>query len=105
MLPKTQRYWHGEKVAFGTLAMLMLTDRDPELINTVYRFCLELGLPTTLADIGLENVSDEDLMKAAEAACQAGETMHNEPYEVTPVNVLAAMRAADAEGRRLKAAR
>lgn len=105
VLPETHRYWHGEKVAFGTLAMLMLTDRDPELINTVYQFCLELGLPTTLADIGLQDVSDEDLLKAAEASCQADETMHNEPYEVTPANVLAAMRAADAEGRRLKAKR
>ncbi|WP_312948037.1 glycerol dehydrogenase [Superficieibacter sp.] len=105
VLPQTHRYWHGEKVTFGTLAMLMLTDRDPELINTVYRFCLDLGLPTTLADIGLENVSDAELLKAAEASCQPGETMHNEPYEVTPASVLAAMRAADAEGRRLKALR
>ncbi|MFK3662647.1 glycerol dehydrogenase [Scandinavium sp. NPDC088450] len=105
VLPQTHRYWHGEKVTFGTLAMLMLTDRDPELINTVYQFCLDLGLPTTLADIGLQDVSDEELFKAAEASCQPGETMHNEPYEVNPVNVLAAMRAADAEGRRQKALR
>lgn len=105
VLPQTHRYWHGEKVTFGTLAMLMLTDRDPELITRVYHFCLELGLPTTLEDIGLQDVSDEMLFKAAEAACLPGETMHNEPYEVTPTNVLAAMRAADAQGRRLKALR
>ncbi|WP_260861557.1 glycerol dehydrogenase [Citrobacter sp. Marseille-Q6884] len=105
VLPQTHHYWHGEKVTFGTLAMLMLTDRDPELISTVYNFCLDLGLPTTLEDIGLQDVSDEELFKAAEAACLPGETMHNEPYEVTPTNVLAAMRAADAEGRRLKTLR
>ncbi|HAT1684033.1 TPA: glycerol dehydrogenase [Klebsiella oxytoca] len=101
VLPQTHSYWHGEKVAFGTLAMLMLTDREPELIGTVYRFCQELGLPTTLADIGLQDVSDADLLKVAEAACLPGETMHNEPYEVNPASVLAAIRAADAEGHRL----
>lgn len=105
VLPQTHRYWHGEKVAFGTLVMLILTDREPELINTVYRFFLDLGLPTTLADIGLQDISDKELIKAAQAACQPGETMHNEPYEVNPDNVLAAMRAADAEGIRQKALR
>ena len=102
VLPQTHRYWHGEKVAFGTLAMLILTDREPELIDSVYRFCFELGLPITLADLGLKDVSDEELMKVSEASCLPGETMHNEPYEVTPVNVLAALRAADAQGRRIK---
>lgn len=105
VLPQTHGYWHGEKVAFGTLAMLMLTDREPEVIDTVYRFCQDVGLPTTLADIGLANVSDDDLMKVAQASCQQGETMHNEPHEVTPNSVLAALRAADAEGCRRKAIR
>ncbi|RPH31006.1 glycerol dehydrogenase [Buttiauxella warmboldiae] len=105
VLPQTHRYWHGEKVAFGTLAMLILTDREPELIDIVYRFCLDVGLPTTLGDIGLQDISDEELLKAAQAACQPGETIHNEPCEVNPTNVVAAMRAADAQGRRLKALR
>lgn len=102
VLPETHHYWHGEKVAFGTLAMLMLTDRDPQLIDEVYTFCEDVGLPTTLAEIGLGGVEDDVLMKVAEACCSEGETIHNEPYEITPYNVLAAMRAADAEGQRRK---
>lgn len=105
VLPQTHAYWHGEKVAFGTLAMLMLTDRAPELIDQVYQFCEDVGLPVTLADIGLADVSDSDLLEAAKASCMPGETMHNEPYEVTPETVLAAMRAADAVGRARKAQR
>ncbi len=105
VLPQTHAYWHGEKVAFGTLAMLMLTDRSPELIDEVYTFCEDVGLPVTLADIGLSDVSDADLMAVAQAACQAGETMHNEPYEVTPETVMASLRAADALGRARKAQR
>lgn len=105
VLPQTHAYWHGEKVAFGTLAMLMLTDRSPELIDEVYAFCEDVGLPVTLADIGLSEASDADLMAVAQAACQAGETMHNEPCEVTPETVMAALRAADAVGQARKAQR
>lgn len=101
-LEETHRFWHGEKVAFGTLTMLVLTGRPAAVINEVYGFCQSIGLPTTLADIGLAGVSDERLLLAAERACAEGETIHNEPYEVTPKRVLAAMKAADAEGRRRK---
>jgi glycerol dehydrogenase len=100
VLESTHAYWHGEKVTFGTLAMLMLTDRSPELIATAYDFCEKVGLPTTLAQIGLEGVSDAQLMLAAEQACAPGETIHNESCEISPKRVFAAMRAADAEGRR-----
>ncbi|WP_338628204.1 glycerol dehydrogenase [Yersinia intermedia] len=103
VLPQTHGYWHGEKVAFGTLAMLMLTDREPEVIDTIYSFCESIGLPTTLADIGLENVTDDELLKVAEASCQPGETMHNEPHDINSLNLLAALRTADAEGLRRKA--
>ena len=78
--------------------MLMLTDREPELIDNVYNFCESVGLPTTLAQIGLGNVTDEQLLAVAKASCQEGETMHNEPYAVTPERILAALRAADAYG-------
>ncbi|MGQ9369275.1 glycerol dehydrogenase [Azospirillum sp. ST 5-10] len=105
MLEETHRYWHGEKVAIGTLGLLMLTGRPAAVIDEVYGFCEAVGLPTTLAEIGLAGVSDERLLKAAEAACVPGETIHNEPYEVTARHVLAALKAADAEGRRRKAAR
>ncbi|MDM4206967.1 glycerol dehydrogenase [Klebsiella spallanzanii] len=99
VLPATHDYWHGEKVAFGTLAMLMLTDRDPALIDRVYAFCESIGLPTTLAQIGLEKATHAELMAVAQASCQEGETMHNEPYPVTPQRICAALYAADVHGR------
>lgn len=99
-LPQTHAFWHGEKVTIGVLAALFLTDRPPEMIDLVYDFCEAVGLPTTLAAIGLAGVSDADLMRVAEAACAPGETIHNEPHEVTPRTVFWALKAADAEGRR-----
>jgi glycerol dehydrogenase len=99
-LEATHHYWHGEKVTIGVLASLFLTDKPADLIDEVYTLCEAVGLPTTLADIGLADVEDEDLMRVAEAACADGETIHNEPLPVTPQMVFAALKAADAEGRR-----
>ena len=103
-LEPTHEYWHGEKVAIGTQAMMFLGDRPSSLIDTVFNFSEAIGLPTTLADIGLHDASEADLMKVAEAACAEGETMHNEPVDITPAKVVAAIKVADAEGRRRKKA-
>lgn len=99
-LEQTHDYWHGEKVAIGVLASLFLTDKSSDLIDEVYSLCEAVGLPTTLADIGLSEATDEDLMLVAERACAEGETIYNEPIPVTPEMVFAALKAADAEGRR-----
>lgn len=105
VLEKTHDYYHGEKVAFGALSSLFLTDKPAGTIDEVFGFCESVGLPTTLGDIGLADVSDEDLMEAAKAACAEGETIHNELVPVTPEAVFAAMKAADAEGRRRRFSR
>ncbi|TBW35340.1 glycerol dehydrogenase [Siculibacillus lacustris] len=100
VLAPTHHYWHGEKVAIGTQALMFLTGRPNAVITEVYRFCVAVGLPITLADIGLDSPSDADLMKVAELACAAGETIHNVPSDTTPAQVFAALKAADAYGRR-----
>ncbi len=99
-LEATHAYWHGEKVAIGVLAALFLTDKSRDLIDEVYGFCEAVGLPTTLADIGLPDPTDEDLELVASTACAPGETIHNEPAEVKPETVLWALKTADQEGRR-----
>ncbi|MFZ5584551.1 MAG: glycerol dehydrogenase [Thermodesulfobacteriota bacterium] len=101
-LPQTHAYHHGEKVAFGVLASLFLTDKHPSVIDQVHDFCASMGLPTTLADLGLPAVTDQDLGRVAEKACAAGESMHNEPYDRSPAAVVAAIKAADAWGRSRK---
>ncbi len=100
VLPQVHNYFHGEKVAIGVLASLFLTDKSSELIDEVYDFCEEVGLPTTLADIGLADISDEDLLSVATVSTVKGESIHHEPMAVTPEMVIAALKLADAEGRR-----
>src|SRR5512136_334768 len=51
-LTETHSFYHGEKVAFGVLAGLQLTDAPADEVATVFAFCEEIGLPTTLGDIG-----------------------------------------------------
>ena len=68
-LTETHAFYHGEKVAFGVLAGLQLTDSTAEEIATVFSFCEQVGLPTTLEEIGLGNAGRQQMAKAAEKAC------------------------------------
>ena len=102
VLDQTHKFFHGEKVAIGTLASLFLTDKPKNTINEVFSFCESVGLPTTLSEIGLADVSDAELMKAAEAACAEGETIHNEPIPVSSEKVFSALKASDAYGKHRK---
>lgn len=99
VLPQCHEYYHGEKVAFGTLVQLVLEDAPMEELAEVVDFCQTVGLPTTLAEIGLTDVSREDIRKVAEAASAPGESIHNMPFPVDADKVYAAILAADALGR------
>lgn len=101
-LPETHHRWHGEKVAFGVLALLVLEQRPQALIDEVVDFCLRVGLPVTLGDLGLD-ADPEVLARIAAVACAEGETIHNEPFPVTPAMVVAALEGADALGAQRRA--
>jgi len=97
--PGTHDYMHGEKVAFGLIAQLMLESQPHPLVEEVLAFANNVGLPTTFADIGIGNPSEELLEKIAQRAIAPGETIHNEPIAVNSRLVVEAMRAADLAGR------
>lgn len=102
VLSETRGALHGEKVAFSLQAMLMLSGADPATLDTVYDFCTSVGLPTTLAEIGLADPSEATLRRAVETACTPGESPYSPHCAATPEDLLAALRAADTEGRRRK---
>jgi glycerol dehydrogenase len=97
-LDKDHQFYHGEKVAFGALVSLFLTDKSSDMIDDVYSFCESVGLPTTLAALGLNGLSDAEIGKIASIACAEKETIHNELIPVTPESVVAAIKVADEEG-------
>lgn len=104
ILPGTHHSFHGEKVAFGTLAQLVLENAPTEEIETVLEFCTQVGLPVCLADIGVDSITPEELQQVAEKACIPEESVHSMPFPITPERVGAAIMAADAMGRAWKAA-
>ena len=94
--------YHGEKVAFGTLTQLVLENAGQKLLEEVIGFCMDVGLPTTFAELGMARPDKDLLMEAAVRACSPDDTLVNMPFEVTPEMVYAAMVGADALGRYFK---
>jgi len=98
----THKMYHGEKVAFGTLAQLVLENVDSEELEEVIDFCLELGLPVTLEELGIKEIKSSEIMEVATIACAENDTLHNMPFPVTPQSVYDAILAADALGHYYK---
>jgi glycerol dehydrogenase len=101
VLEECHDFYHGEKVAFGTIAQLVLENAPMEEITEVIDFCNSVGLPTTLKDLNAENVTEAQLRKVAEVATAEGETSHNMPFEVTAESVYAAIVTANKLGMEL----
>lgn len=95
-------YFHGEKVAFGTICQLVLENAPAEELEEVLDFCTQIGLPVCLEDIGVTEISQEELMAVAEKACIPEESIHAMPFPITVESVAAAIITADAVGKEYK---
>ena len=88
---------HGEKVGFGVLVQLRLEDRlgENRLAAQAHRQLLpllqQLGLPVSLADLGLAGASLSDLQVVCDFACREGSDLHHLPFPVTPGALLEAL--------------
>jgi glycerol dehydrogenase len=100
--PPTHAYYHGEKVAYGLLVQLVLEGKPRTVLDPVLAFSSEVGLPVTLAEVGLADLPHDMLDQIATRATAEGETIHNEPFEVRPDMVADAILAADSIGRAWK---
>jgi glycerol dehydrogenase len=98
----TRKKLHGEKVAFGVLAQLVLEGRSGSDIRDVQDFCCSVGLPICLADLDITDPTPADIRRVAEAAVAAGETIHSTWFPVTAEMVEAAIWTADALGLHYK---
>jgi glycerol dehydrogenase len=102
VLEKTHGKLHGQKVAFGVLTQLVMEGRPSEDLEEVMAFCLSVGLPMCMEDLGIANPTREDIRKVAEATTAEGETIHATWFTVTADHVESAIWAADAVGRKFK---
>lgn len=100
-IPGSHACIHGEKVAFGLLTQLVLEGRPQAEFDQILHFSQRVGLPISLAQVGVDAGSDEQLRRIAERSLIPGESSHNEPFEISPEAMVSALRAADRMGRRL----
>jgi glycerol dehydrogenase len=99
VLPACHHMYHGEKVAFGTLTQLVLENAPMEEIEQVIDFCICVGLPITLKQLGIKEIKHEEIMEVAKVAASKDETIHNMPFKVTVEDAYAAILTADKLGR------
>jgi glycerol dehydrogenase len=102
VLEETHSVSHGEKVAFGVLAMQVLENRPKSQIDEVLGFLHSVGLPMSLAQLNVIDDGaelDRKLLEVGTAACAPGDTMYCEPIPVTPETAMFAIKGADALGR------
>lgn len=96
-LPECEKTMHGSLVAFGTIAQLIIENAPKEEIKEVMDFCYSVGLPVTLKEVGVTDVTRVRI--AAEKACISGETIHNMAGDVTPDQLYDALLTADLLGQ------
>ncbi len=95
VLEETHGAFHGEKVAFGTLCLLVLESRPFEEIEAMIRFCRSVGLPTSLAELGLHNPTRSMIERVAEAALAPGECTFATPVPLSVALVADCIMALD----------
>ncbi len=94
---------HGDKVAFGILTQLCLDEEtDLELKRTVTDFLIDVGLPVTLADLGLDGLPKERLDAIGTFCAAEGSLTRNHRFPITPEAVVDALFSADAYGTKRK---
>jgi glycerol dehydrogenase len=94
------KFLHGELVGFGTIVQLIAENRSNDQVQRHARFCRELGLPVSFADLLLREVSDEELTGIAEKTCDAPYIAHLRPV-ADVARVVDCLQRADRLGRSL----
>jgi glycerol dehydrogenase len=104
-LAASHGHLHGEKVGFGILVQLRLEEQlgGNRLAEQARRQLLplfeRLGLPVTLAQLGLGEASLSELEEVCRFACREGSDLHHLPFRVDPTDLLAALVSTAAELR------
>lgn len=100
--PQTHGLAHGQKVNIGSITQLILEGAPTSDIRDFIEFTTRVGLPTTLTEIGLTIDNENELNGVAAAATVEGETIHAMPFEVRPVDLVAAMKSIERLSRRVR---
>ncbi|TKC19467.1 iron-containing alcohol dehydrogenase family protein [Robertmurraya kyonggiensis] len=90
IIEETHHTLHGDKVAYGILVQLVLEEKLAE-IEELLPFYRGIGLPVSLTELGIKEVSKELVTKMAKKATINAESIH-----VIPIGPITAKRVEEA---------
>ncbi|WP_308196435.1 glycerol dehydrogenase [Cryobacterium zhongshanensis] len=93
---------HGQKVNIGSVTQLVLEGAPTQEIRDFIEFTTRVGLPNTLTEVGLSVDDEDDLRRVAEAATVPGETIHNMPFDITPDELVSALKSIERFSRTVR---
>lgn len=89
VLPQTEKFLHGTKVAYGILVQSALLGQDDVLAQLVHAY-KRFHLPTTLAQLDVDIHNRAELDKVIVHTLRPVESIHFLPVELTPDTLFAA---------------
>jgi glycerol dehydrogenase len=90
-IEEMEKALHGEQVAYALLVQLVLEEIEPEKILELMQFYRRLGLPYSLTELGLAEVTEAQLDIIAQGACIEQSPIQNMVRPPSPEQVRAAM--------------
>src|SRR5690606_11360875 len=97
-LPQTEKYLHGTKVAYGTLAQSALLAQD-DVLALLQAAYLRLTLPTTLRELDVDIHNRDELDKVIAHTLRPVESIHYLPVTLTPEVLRAAFAKVESFSR------
>lgn len=98
-VPQARHASHGEKVAFGLLAQLILEKTSQDEWETVLNYIKSVGLPSCLADLGINEIREKEIKAVAEAATVPTQFTKNVSPDITADDVYRAIMEVDSLGK------
>jgi glycerol dehydrogenase len=98
MVKSALKSTHGELVAFGLLVQFVLEQRAVAFMNDIITFFKAVGLPTTLAQLGVGASDRGDVRAMVNKICTPPNIVFNMPCTITPTILEEAIYRADALG-------
>ena len=97
-IKESEKYLHGEKVAFALLCQMVLENAPEEEQKRITGFMNEVGLPVTLAQIG-SDPTDDNMEIILNHTLDKNVLVQHEPFPVSKESLRNAILQADARGR------
>lgn len=100
-IPECHEFLHGHRVAFGTVALLVLQDKSEEELEDVLKLCTDVGLPVTLKQLGLTEDVERKIKEVVNIAYvpEGESSVYNIPEGTTLDDIYAAILMADKIGQ------